>query len=431
MNGPNGIEERLRKIRSTTPSEADEQILSDAAAEFKRASKVQAGRPWRIIVSGVIIILLTAAVVFLMRRGEVKRERPVVTPRLEAIQQPVQAEKPEQPAIQPAPKRSEITQQNKPVREQSGVNSAQAKLARISSLAAAGDVNGLAAILKTGDFASKIAAVGFLLRMPDPRAAAALDELAEQLDPNKPEDQLLAEALGIENFGIPEEEIEKAEAKAKAETAAEPNKPAAEVQAKTVTEPNKPAVEEKQPSEQYVTGWLTDENGYAVEGTIQVGEVNTITDANSAFSTERPKAASFGYAVSTDGQIGAIFRWDKNEDLNDIEIVCVPFASASGSVIDVNGQPVSDFHIEIVPEVNEQPAYARGEFKGPWEIKMETDGSFEITSIPTGYPLVLIVSKKGLSRRIPLDEPEPGEHLLLGEIVLEGSLEEDTISEQG
>jgi len=423
MNGRNDVEEKLRKIRCTTPSEVDEQILVDAAAEFERAAKVQAGRSWRIIVSGVVIILLAAAVVFLMRRGEVRRERPGVTPSQDVIQQPVQIEKPEQPEIAPAPRRPEATQEDRPVPEQADTNpdtSGQAKLARISALAAAGDINGLAAILETGDFASKITAVRFLSRMSDPRAAAALNELAGQLDPDDPEDYFLAEALGIEDFGIPEEELEEAEADAEAETA---------------TEPNTPEVQKELPSEQYATGWLTDVNGYTIEGKIQVGQKQTATDANGAFSIERPSFAefisSFGCAVSIDGQLGTVFHWNQDEDLNDIEIVCTSFASASGSVVDVNGQPVSNFQIEIVPDVNERQAYSRGEFKGPWQSKIETDGSFEIAAIPTGYPLALVVSKEDLSRRIPLDEPEPGEHLPLGEIVLEASLEENSIPDGG
>jgi len=418
MNGHSDIEEKLRKIQCSTPGEVDERILSDATAEFERSAKVQVGRSRRIIVWGVVIVLLAALVVFLMRRGEVKQERPQVTSKQEVIQQS------EQPDIAPAPKQPETTQADKPVRERADVSpdtSGQAKLAHISSLAAAGNVNGLTAILETDDFVSKMAAVKFLSKMSDPRAAAALNELAGKLDPDDPEDYLLADALGVEDFGMPEEE---------------PQEVKTEQESKMAAEPNIPEDEEEQPVGQYATGWLTDVNGYTLEGKIHVGRKEAATDTNGMFSIERPSFAefmsSFGYAVSDDGQLGAVFHWRQDEDLNDIEIVCMPFASASGSVVDVNGQPVSGFQMEIVPDVNEQlETGARGEFKGPWEIKIETDGSFEISSIPAGYPLVLVVSKDGSRARIALDEPEPGEHLPLGEVVLEAVLEEDSIPEGG
>lgn len=420
VNGLSDIENRLRNIRLSTSSQADERIVSDATAEFERAVKVQAGRSWRTIAgAAAVIIILAAAAVFLMHPGEAEQVHPQVTERLEVPEQAVQREEPVQRPMQPALRRREITQADRLVGGQVAEDDTQAKLARIASLAATGDVNSLAAILETGDLTSKMAAVRFLSRMPDERAAAALDRLAEKLDLNEPQDRLLAELLGVEDFGTVEEAMEKAEA----------------AEAKAVNEPNTAAVERERPSEHYVTGWLTDVNGYAVEGRIRLGQGEVATDANGAFSIARPSfsdfISSFGYAISNNGELGTVFHWNEDEDLNDTEIVCMPFASASGSVVDVNSQPVNDCRMEIVPEVSEQSIYARGELKGPWEIKMDTDGSFEIISIPTGYPLVLVVSKDDLSRRIPLDEPDPGEHVMLGEIVLEAGSKEDSIPKGG
>ncbi len=421
MNGSGNLEEKLRKIRLDTPSSTDEQILTEATAQFERASKLRVGRSRRTITTVVVIILIVAvfaAIVFLTSRGEVKRSRPRVTERQEVTDQPVQIEKPKQPEIQPQPRRPEIKREDKPSRRKQAVNDTEAKLAHISSLADAGDINGLVDILKTGDIVSRMAAVKLLSNMSDEGAQEALNELAATLDPNNPEDYFLADALGVEDFGLSEEETAEDEAKAG-----------------KVTEPNTPAAKKEQPTMKSLTGWLTDVNGYTVEGKIQVGRIGAMTDDNGAFSIEQPNFAEFisclGYAVSTDGNMGTVFQWYENDDLNGIEIVCMPSASASGSVIDVNGQPVNDLQIKIVPDVNAQSTYVPDELKRPWKIKIETDGSFEISSIPTGCPLVLIISKDNANKRIPLDVPAPGGHLPLGEITLEAVLEEDSIDEGG
>jgi len=418
MNGSDNLEDKLRKIRLSAPLSSDEQILTEATEQFERASKLHVGLSKRTVIAAVVVVLIIAAiaaVMFLTSRGEVQRPRPPVTEKQEVTKQPVEIEKPPQPKVQPQPKRPEIKPAQKPAPRP--VNDTEAKLAHISSLAAAGDINALADILKTGDFASRMAAINFLSNMPDERAQEALNDLAATLDPNNPQDYLLAKALGIEEFGVPEQET------------------GPETQPGRITGPNTPQAKKEQPPEKSLTGWLSDENGYAVEGTIQIGDVNTITDANGAFSIKGPNFAKivspFGCAVSDDGQLGAIFQWDKNRDHNDVEIVCLPFASASGSVIDVNAQPVNDVQIKIIPDINDQSAYTQGELKGPWKINIQTNGSFEITSIPAGYPLALVISGDDLSRRIPISEPEPGEHLPLGEITLEAVLEEDSIDRGG
>jgi RNA polymerase sigma-70 factor (ECF subfamily) len=408
MSGSGNLEDKLRKIRLSTPISSDQQMLTEATEQFERESKLHVGHSKRTITAAVVIVLIIAviaAVVFLTSRGQVKRPQPPVTQRPEIKTPPVEIEKP------PQPKRPEITQPQKPAPRERTVNNTESKMARIESMAAAGDINGLAGILKTGDFASKMAAIKFLSNMPDERAQHALNELAATLDPNNPQDYLLAKALGVEDFGVPEQET-------KTEKVSEPNKP--------------PAKKEQPPESRYIgiTGWLTDENGYAVAGMVRIGDVNIITDDNGAFSIKGPNfvkiVSPFGCAVSDDGRLGAIFHLDK-KDQNDLEIFCLPFASASGSFIDVNAQPVNDVRIKIAPDVNDRSANLQGALKGPWKIDIKNDGSFEITSIPAGCPLVLIISGENLFVRVPIGEPEPGEHLLLGQITLEAALEDDSI----
>jgi len=407
MNGLSDIEDRLRNIRLSTSSQADERILADATAQLERASKVRLGRSWRIIAVAVVIVLVAAAMVFLIGRGETKRTVPKVVerPGPPANQMPI--EKAVEPPAAPAPKPGQVRRAPRQEHRQRVNNDQQSGATRIASMAAAGDVNGLIAQLHTNDLPERMAAIGFLSQMSDPRAAAALDELAEQLDPNNPQDRLLANALGVEGFGKEQEIIEEVEAAG----------------AEAVNEPNTSAVEKRQPPEQYVTGWLTDVNSYAIEGKIQVGQEEVMTDSNGAFSVVRPSFAdfisSFGYAVSDDGALGTIFHWSADEDLNDIEIVCVSFASASGSVVDVNGRPVSEAQMEIAPYLDERTVYAPGKVNGPWQIRTEPNGIFEISSIPAGYPLALVVSKGDLRAQIPLGEPEAGEHLPVGDVVLQ------------
>jgi RNA polymerase sigma-70 factor (ECF subfamily) len=412
MSGSGNLEDKLRKIRLSTPPGSDEHILNEATAEFERASKLHVGRSRRTVTIATIIVAIVialAAIVFLTSRGPVKPPQPPVTKRPEIKTPPAEPEKPQQqPKIQPRPKQPETKRAQKPEQRKPPVNNTEAKMKHISELAAAGDIDALTDILNTGDFASKMAAIKFLSDMPDERAQQALNDLAATLDPNNPQDYLLAKALGVEDFGVPEQET------------------VPETQPGKAAEPNIPAAKKEQPAEKSLSGWLTDENGYTVAGTIQIGDVNIITDADGAFSIKGPNlvkiVSPFGCAVSDDERLGAIFHLDK-KDQNDLEILCLPLASASGSIVDVNAQPVNDVKINIAPDVNE----FRGRLEGPWQIDIKSDGSFEITSIPTGYPLVLIISSDDMTVRAPIGEPQPGEHLLLGEIVLEPIIEEDSI----
>jgi hypothetical protein len=408
-SAPTDIKEKLNRARCTTPADLDERILTDAAAQLQRAAKVRARRSWWSVIAAAVAVSLLAAAVFLAGRG--------------GLQQPARA-----PALPSQPAQEQPGQQSPPLTKHAAAagnaippkERPKSKLASIQAMAAAGDVTGLAAILKTGDFPSKVQAVGFLLQMSDPRAAAALNDLAANLDTNDPQDQLLAKMLGVEEFGKPEEATEP---NAPQPNAPEPN--ALEMQSKTeaVNEPNVAPAEQEKPAPQYATGWLTDVSGYVVVGKIHVGQTDVTTDGNGAFSIPRPSfqdfLSSFGWAVSDDGQLGAVFHWTADQDLNDMEIVCVDFASASGLVVDVNGAPVSGARMQIAPYVDGKPVDGAAELKGPWQITPAQGGAFDIASLPVGLPLTLLVSKGNLSGQAVIGAPAAGEHVPLGEIILQ------------
>ena len=419
MNGHNDIEKKLSEIKLHTSDETDEQILSDATAQFERAAKVNLPSIRKVLLLVIFIFLIIIAGIIFMLCGETEQVRPQDIRRTTEIKEPVEAEIQEQGEVAEAVGVNEPTlpvQRASAEQEDLQVNDVQSRFLRIAEYAAAGDVNALVAVLDTNDIMVRLAVANFLLKMTDERAVvAALDKLAQELDPNDPKDYLLVELLGVEDL----EQVEEA-----------PEEIEVEVETEEVNEPNMPLVEQEQPLVRYVVGWLTDANGYVIEGEIQAGGQKAVTDANGAFSIKRPSFAdfisSFGYAVSTDGNLGTVFHWNQDEDLNDIEIMCMAFASASGNVVDVNGQAVGELQIDIAPYVSEEKIYSAGKIKGPWQIIADANGIFEITSIPVGYPLALVASAEGMKVEISLDEPEPAEHVLLGEIVLE-AVEEDSV----
>ena len=408
LGGSVNLEDKLKNLRLSTPLSSDQQILTEAEAEFERTSKLHVSHSKRTVIIAVMIVLIVAALavaVYLTNRSQINQPRTPVTkrPQIKAPEKPTP-----QPNVQPRPQRPEITPPQKSVTRESQANNHKAKPADIASLAAEGDIDALVHILKTGDLASKMAAIKFLSDMPEEKAQQALNDLAATLDPNNPQDYLLAKALGVEDFGAPEQKT----------------------QSETTAEPNMPAPKKERPPEKSLSGWLLDKNGYTVAGMIQIGDVNVLTDADGAFSIRGPNfvkiVSPFGCAETDDERSGAIFHFDK-KDQNDLEIICLPFASASGSIVDVNAQPVNDVRLEIAPDVNG----FRTELKGPWQIDITADSSFEITKIPTGYPLVLIVSGDNLTVRIPLGEPRPDERIPLGEIVLEPPLQEQSTDPNG
>jgi hypothetical protein len=242
-----------------------------------------------------------------------------------------------------------------------------------------------------------------LLEIGNEHAEAALNELAAQLDPNNPKDYLLFELLGVEDLEQPEEQTE--------EIITE------------INEPETPEIEEEKSSTRYATGWLTDVYGYVIEGEIHLGNQKTVTDANGVFSIEYPGLedyiSSFGFAVSADGNLGVVFQWLLDEDLNDMEIVCTQFASAAGNIVDENALPVEQVQFDIVPYIDDPAIYSADKINGPWQITIDPNGIFKITSIPTGYPLALILSAEGAQTEVSLGEPQPAEDIQLGEIILE------------
>lgn len=394
------IEDKLKKVRCVTSAELDEQILSDSQAQFERASKVYVGRARLIITTASILIaLIICAIILAVLLSERKQNKPpVVAEQIEIAQPNVP-----QPEIAPAPKLPENTREQRKTQN----DQQPSKLERIEIMAATGNVVGLAAVLQTGDLESKLTGIKLLSRMSDPRAAQVLNDLAAGLDTDNPQDHLLAQALGVEDFGKPdEEEIQETE------IAAEPNEQDTRID---------------RLDEQYVTGWLIDENGYALDGKIYVGQNEAAADANGMFSIQRPSfenfISSFGYAIGSDAQLGVIFHWNQYDDLNDIEIVCMPLLSASGLVVDANNQPLSDFQMQIVPEAN-APSIKYG-FDVPWKFSVAADGSFDVNSIPPGYPLELIISRDDLVERVPLGDTGFEMHMLLEQIILESVIESE------
>ena len=147
------------------------------------------------------------------------------------------------------------------------------------------------------------------------------------------------------------------------------------------------------------------------------------------FRSYREFGSVFGRAFDTNGNLGCLFIWDKNNDTNDAEIIVKPLASVSGFVVDSNANPVSDFKLKISVFVKDDLVYKGSIGEQPWKVNIFPDGSFNVNSIPMGVQLQLAVKKPGFKTPVKLEDLAAGENLDLGQITLEPlpGFDEDTV----
>jgi hypothetical protein len=172
-----------------------------------------------------------------------------------------------------------------------------------------------------------------------------------------------------------------------------------------------------------IHGWLMDAAGNPVAGTIQLGGLAATTKEDGSFTIAEPdykeRNSFVGQAFSAGQDLGGLFVWSRNNDINSAEIIVEPLASVSGLVVDANAEPVTDFELKLFAFSQERLTSQSEVGEDAWAVQIYPDGSFDINSIPTGVELQLAIAKPGYKTAIELDGLAAGETLDLGQIVLE------------
>ena len=286
--------------------------------------------------------------------------------------------------------------------------SLEVELEKIERMFIARDIKGLLAMLNTGQFEAKVAAANYLAQIGDARVLAALDKLAHQYE-------------GVNNpFASAIEKINK---RLKPKPVKAAKKPP--VSERITDTPAKKSEDEEKPKvrEGFIQGWLVDVNDNPIVGEIQLGGLIVKTDDDGAFTIHEPTytefGSVFGRAFNKEKTLGTFFVWQKTNNVVDAEIIVKPLAKVAGFVTNRLNDPVGDFDLKLSVYVKDNLLYNESIGDEPWEIQMQSDGSFEVTVIPTDVNLAMTARIPGFKTVVKLDGLAAGKTLDLGQVVLE------------
>ncbi len=420
--GPDNMDEaaeamKKESIPASTPAEVIERVLQKlpdtggaepqavVEAKMQVIERMKARRRYSLMAGAaalVLSILFGAGIVRWLTRAS-----PPATPRQVENRQKGSAT--EQVLVQPQ-KVKEAKSKSKPSPSEAQDNKTQldAELAAVEELFAAGDVNGLMLILRTGLPETQIAAAQRLGEIGDLKAAALIEQISAGYREGRAENPFT-------------DAIAKIKARSKAE-AREANEVIAGAAAK------------KGAARREIHGWLVDANGTGMQGQVWLGNEKATAGEDGAFSILVPVQSdffsTFGRAFSSKGNLGRLFIWHtqaspsatprrEGDDINDFEIVVEPFARVSGLVVDSGEDIREGMELDIQPLMDANSVYKGDIGKTPWKGIVFEDGSFEVNAVPIGVPLQLTLRRAGFKTEIRLDNLAGGQHLELGQVRLE------------
>jgi len=389
------IEETVRRLSRSTTAEMDERILNDALSALGESTAIR-GTGWlkvcevimtsRVTLFGTAVLIIAVLTGFILYAGLSQKEesqivRPTAAPKIERAVE-------ESKRIQPIQR----------VETRRTAAELKAELKRIEDMYLDDDVDGLVEALYEYEMAKKLAAAVYLGKIGDASAIDALEELSVEYGDGDAENPF---ARAIKQIERRLEEEERA----------------------GVDEGGSTAASKVGDKGEYIQCRLVDENGKAVRGEVILGGVRVATAEDGGFTLSRQKYAGtgvvFGQAFSREGDLGCLFIWGENYDVNNAEILVMPPANVSGFVVDGEGDAVSDFELGISVLDKNGEVYSSSIGEVPWQTEIGTDGVFDIFSIPMGLEAQLVVKKGEFETTIKLEGLAAGDNLALGRITLE------------
>jgi hypothetical protein len=390
MKPSDNIEESVRRLHRTTSAETDERIFSNALVALRESAQLKQPSAAKKVMVAVVAVAIIAAVFIGVGifTGSPLRRPPSLIQKL--------APAPETTAE--AARRAERDLEAKP-ELRLAVEKFETELKELERLFAADDVNGIVEMLTEKPLSSRVAAAVYLAEIGNRRAFETLEKLSAILGGGEP-NNLFSMAAAKIGSRI-EQEKEKV-------GLARVDKSAGQVQ----------VIDEKR----YIRGRLVNANGNPVQGEIQLGGLEVKTKADGSFIIREPiyteSGSVFGRAFDANGTLGCFFLWDKNDDINDAEIIVGPLATVKGRAAGEDTNVVCDFEFTI-SVFAEDLGYKGDIGEEPWKSKIEPNGSFEVNSIPTGVPLQLVIEKPGFNKvLIKLADLVGGKTLDLGQVTL-------------
>lgn len=376
---PEDIEQSIKKLRRPTTAETDERILNDAFAALEKSTSGAGRLDIRRIAkfaAGAAVIIAVVLIGIGIFTG------PAEEPVREAVKK-MDVSVPKEAVETPADEQ------------------ATAKLERELELGvemfAAGDVDGLVAMLTDGQLQSKLAAAYFLAEIGDERAIDALEKLSTEAGGHK--DNPFAAAVKEIKTRVQQEK-----------------EPSQAVEAIAEEGEQFDAEEEKM-----IYGWLLDSSDNPVRGSVMLDYANLVeADANGEFAIaepcQTPKDVHVGYAWDIDKKLGKAFLWKRTAEANDLEIILEPFATITGQVVDQNGTALADVELRLDVSAGEPNLITSSATL--WQTTMDSEGQFWFEVVPVGLPMVIHISDLNSSTVAPVDRLQAGKIVDVGDIVL-------------
>jgi len=403
------IEKLVKKFSIDTNAETNELVLNELLEAQTKSNKAKLSSPQlnirRITIKRRIIKFAAAAVIIIGVIVGVK----VFTGR---------GEKPEETVVkQPdVPEKKDINQIVKDDKPDLDVK-LETELGKIRQMVAAGDVDGLAAVLSNGEFEfeSKVAAANYLAKIGDLSTIEALEKASDEWERGDVDNPFTAAIKEIKERVEQEEQeaevVKSGEAKPEATSAVK--EPAADAK-ETIT----------------YRGIVTNESDQAIEGVAVRSNLCLIRAMEfkgweAEASTNGEGEFEIGPLVVVDNKKGSrtlLFEhpdyaigwfspyWGENRELdpNQVKVTLLEPAIVSGAVVDEGGNPIEGAMIEA----SLQSSFPRRYFyfdmsrTNNMAVITDADGRFFMDKIPEGARLHIYVSKKGYVRYSSREEYE-------------------------
>jgi hypothetical protein len=170
-----------------------------------------------------------------------------------------------------------------------------------------------------------------------------------------------------------------------------------------------------------IRGRLVDSRLMPLRGIVRIESEDPVTTSkDGAFACPEPWHSPWdvmiGYAIDETATLGRAFFCRPAGDPNTMEIVAAPLVTIVGRIVDAKGVGIDD----VEPRLDIQLGQGRSQSarNDLWSVKVEKDGTFRFTGVPTGLPMKIFVEKPGLQGGVELPEFAPGGTIDAGDVVL-------------
>lgn len=169
-----------------------------------------------------------------------------------------------------------------------------------------------------------------------------------------------------------------------------------------------------------VWGTLYDSQGNPLQGTVSLASQKEKTDTSGNFELSlewaRDMEVYIGFARDETKELSTVFSWNKLDNIYDLQLTLDKPATITGKMTDPDGNPITDAKIKLYIKTGN--GGSRGLGKHQWLQKIDPDGSFVITNIPTGLQYHVFAERPGWQGSHDVLDIKPDQKVNIGNLTL-------------